>query len=461
MQLRLTFLLPLCLMLLASCNQPQPYPELPSYTYEELETSFPNPERGFHTLTYYESNNLNLVLTKAAVVANRKGSYYQTVYLHCYYLADYVASDIPQAYLDRMEKNFEALRQGGAKAVIRFAYKYSDDDSAKPWNADKDWMMRHIDQLAPVLQRNADVIMGFEAGFIGVWGEWYYTSYFKMSPTTDAQWAPRWEVVNHMLEAFPQDRQIALRTPGYKMQYLKQMGIDVKPLDEYTAHTDKPEARISAHNDCFISNSTDWGTYNSDEERLFWQQDSKYTLMGGEICQECALNNADNAIKQMGLYHWTYLNHGYNGDVISKWAKGTKFGYITQHLGYHLVAEEAYFMENPKAGKNFKVKLTLRNDGFAAPQNPRDVEMILVQGTQKHVFKQSIDPRFWLPENNSFSIDLTGKLDAGMTGTWSVYLNLPDPYPSIHDNPDFSIRLANKDMWEAKTGYNLLGTITL
>lgn len=460
MKLRAASILLLCLIMVG-CDTPQPYPEQPTYTYEELDQVFPNPERGFHSLTYYQSNNLYFALSKAEVVANRQGTYAKTLYLHCYYLADYVNSDIPQAYLDRMEKNFDALRQGGAKAIIRFAYKYDSDDSAKPWNADKEHMMRHIDQLAPVLQKNADVILGFEAGFLGVWGEWYYTSYFKMSPTTDEQWAPRWEVLNHMLEVFPHDRQIALRTPGYKMQYLKQMGLDVVPLNGSTAHTEEAAARISAHNDCFISNASDWGTYNTDEERVFWQEDSRYTLMGGEICQECSLNNAENAIKQMGLYHWTYLNHGYNGDVISKWAKGNRFGYITQHLGYHLVAEEAYFMETPQAGKSFKVKLKMHNDGFAAPQNARDVELVLTQGSTKYTYKQSIDPRFWLPENGSFAIDLTAKLASDITGTWSVYLNLPDPYPSIHNNPDFSIRLANKDMWQEKTGYNLLGTITL
>ena len=48
-----------------------------------------------------------------------------------------------------------------------------------------------------------------------------------------------------------------------------------------------------------------------------------------------------------------------------------------------------------------------------------------------------------------------------MKGDYKVYLNLPDPMPNLHDNPDFSIRLANKDMWEEETGYNYLMTVTL
>lgn len=432
-------------------------PELPTYTYEETDAVFPNPERGFHTGVYYESNNLTSQLKSSTVIANRLGDNALTLYQHCYYLADYMESDIPQAYLDRMDANFEALRKGGAKAIIRFSYKYDESESGKPWDASPEWVHRHIDQLAPVLQRNADVIFSFDAGFIGVWGEWGYTTWFNQNATTDEQWKPRWDVLNHMLEAFPHDRQIALRTPGYKMRYLKQMGLDVVPLDESTGHNGSATSRISGHNDCFLSGDDDWGTYVKKGEREFWQADSRYTNMGGEICVECAFSDEENAIREMENYHWTYLNL-WNTE---KWKDIGCFGIVARRLGYRLVLENAYFSLQPRAGKDFAVKLTMHNAGFSAPQNPRDVELILMQHGVRHVFKQDIDPRFWTPEKKSFTVDLSCCLDDNMSGTWRVYLNLPDPYPSIHDNPYFSIRLANKNMWCADVGYNYLGEITI
>ena len=48
-----------------------------------------------------------------------------------------------------------------------------------------------------------------------------------------------------------------------------------------------------------------------------------------------------------------------------------------------------------------------------------------------------------------------------MTGEYGVYINLPDPYPTIHDNPMFSVRFANKDIWDEKTGYNYLTDVVL
>ncbi|HYD97129.1 MAG TPA: hypothetical protein VEC01_17505, partial [Noviherbaspirillum sp.] len=38
-------------------------------------------------------------------------------------------------------------------------------------------------------------------------------------------------------------------------------------------------------------------------------------------------------------------------------------------------------------------------------------------------------------------------------------LNLPDPAPSLRGRPDFSIRFANEDTWEAATGFNRLNHI--
>jgi hypothetical protein len=41
-----------------------------------------------------------------------------------------------------------------------------------------------------------------------------------------------------------------------------------------------------------------------------------------------------------------------------------------------------------------------------------------------------------------------------------MYLSMPDKYSSITARPEYAIRLANTDVWDAVTGYNkLLATI--
>ena len=43
------------------------------------------------------------------------------------------------------------------------------------------------------------------------------------------------------------------------------------------------------------------------------------------------------------------------------------------------------------------------------------------------------------------------------SGKYQVLLHLPDPTSSLYGCPEYSIRLANFDVWEADTGYNTLG----
>ena len=450
---------------LTGCNTETPTqvkdPEGTLY-YTESKDLFPNPERGFLEQVYYESGALNKVAQPAIIATNRKVDNL-TLYLHSYYLTDYMESDIAPEFLDRLARNMEALREGGAKAVVRFSYKSSDKKSAQPWDATPEWMAKHIDQIAPYLEEYKDVILCMQAGFIGSWGEWYYTSTFPFNPSKDEDFVLRWELVDHLLEVLPEERQLALRTPGYKMRYLKHKGQEVTPLSEAEAYQNTAKARLCGHNDCFVASANDVGTYFAPEEKTFWAEDTKYTFMGGETCGECYFSTGENAIKEMTKYHWTYINRSYHSGVLNSWISSGHMNEIKQRLGYRLVLDKAYPTQSPKAGELFSVVLTLRNVGFAAPINPRDVEMVLVSAednTKAAIYKQEIDPRYW-QGGDTIVTTLHARLDSEMTGDYKVYLNLPDPMPNLHSNPDFSIRLANKDMWEAETGYNYLMTITL
>ena len=443
------------------CTCPEPDPEGTIY-YTESDEIIANPERGFLIQTYYESGDLSRTLTPNVVQLNRKSAQV-TLYLHSYYLTDYIESDIAPEFLERMQRNFDALRAGGSKAVIRYAYKNKEYESYKPWDATLDWMKRHIDQLKPYWEANADVILCVQAGFIGVWGEWYYTSNFKMNPTTDEHYAPRWELLNYLLDAVPEDRQVSLRTPGFKMRYLQMNGGDVTPLTEIEAYQNTPKARLAAFNDCFLASSNDVGTYSSDAQREFWAEDTKYTFMGGETCGQCQYSNGENAVKEMAKYHWTYINNGYHQGVIKSWETDGSMKEIKRRLGYRFVLDKAYPTQTPKAGERYSVVLTLRNVGFSALVNARNVELIIVDKDDpaiKHVYPQQIDPRSWTPGDTTINT-LHAQLPADMSGEYGVYLNLPDPYPTIHDNPMFSVRFANKDMWDEKTGYNYLTDLVL
>ena len=87
----------------------------------------------------------------------------------------------------------------------------------------------------------------------------------------------------------------------------------------------------------------------------------------------------------------------------------------------------------------------MKNEGYAAPFNPRAVELVLrnVSDQTTYVLPLDVDPRKWKPE---------------MESTIGIEAGLPTDMP-IGDydiNPDYSIQLANEGVWEAETGYNSL-----
>jgi hypothetical protein len=248
------------------------------------------------------------------------------------------------------------------------------------------------------------------------------------------------------------------------MRYLKMHGDSaMSPLTAAEAYKNTPKARICGHNDCFVSSSSDVGTFNKDSERAFWAEDTKYTFMGGETCEKCGYSNGTYALKEMRTYHWSYINRDYRESVTSMWRNDGTMDSILHRIGYRLVLDKVIVTSKPVFDRPFEMYCVLHNRGFAAPMNKRDVELVFVNAndpSEKHVFKQDVDPRFWLPEEeHKFTLSCT--LNNFQEGQYKVYLNLPDPYESLHNDPRYSIRLANENMWEAKTGYNYITTINV
>lgn len=438
-------------------TDPQDSSGLVHVVYTESDKVFRNPERGFYSsIDFYSESAAPITAARIGVAKARKISLFYTGY----YLTDFMESDISQHYLEMIRTNMQALRDGGMKCVLRFAYKKDSSEAGHPWDASPEWVARHIEQLKPLMQEYGDVILCLQAGFIGVWGEWAYTDNFVSGPSTPEEHALRKEVMIALLDAMPKDRQIALRTPMFKRMMFLDSYADTLTLE--TAFGESDVARICGHNDCFGASHNDYGTFTGAQTRNFWKQETKYVMMGGETCNLSNFCKCEQSLKDLQDYHWTYLNAGYNSNVLNRWRTDGCFDEVERRLGYRLVLTDVYHTKDPVAGEDFNMVIKLRNVGFAAPVNPRAVEIVLLDSEDdKTVYELSdIDPRYWFA-GCDITIDQTVKLPSDASGQIRVYLNLPDPKPALHDNPLFSIRLANDKIWNEDYGYNRLGTIAL
>src|SRR5688572_32488614 len=137
------------------------YPELGpmiSHEFTESNVDFLNPERG-----YYVGYNLRGGSSAASV---RSGGH--SLAIAIVNLQDFRDEPLDSTLLTQLTTGFQRVREAGIKVILRFTYNAAFTDDAP-----KDVVLGHIEQLAPILQANADVIAVLQAGFIGAWGEWH------------------------------------------------------------------------------------------------------------------------------------------------------------------------------------------------------------------------------------------------------------------------------------------------
>ena len=432
-----------------------PDEELTLVEFTESNKIFANPERGFYK-HYDFLNSSASPLSVSALQAARVESNI-TLFYTGHYLTEFVKSDISDKFLNLVRKNMQALREAGAKCILRFAY--TNSQSKHPYDAEPKWVARHIEQLKPILQEYSDVILCFQSGFIGVWGEGYYTDNFFFDPQTPEEHKLRKEVIDAMLDAIPADRQVALRTPMFKRNMYATSYTDTLTLA--TAYDGSAKARICAFNDCFGASADDYGTFIGKDTREYWRKETRYTLMGGETCGLSDYCKCKQSIKDCEDFHWTYMNSGYNADVLNRWESDGCMDEVKRRLGYRLSLKDVA-TSKPAAGKALRVRFNIKNSGFAAPGNPRHIELVLVDGNgKKTVYEfKDVDMRYWFA-NETVTVDKLIDLPKDASGNCTLYLNMPDPKATLHDNPLFSIRLANDGVWNEKTGYNKIAEFKL
>lgn len=427
-----------------------------------------NPERG---LQKYSITASNYAITNGAnnlpvsTLNNWKNSSDKVTIVYRYFMLDaFMSSDINPTYLNNMQNDFDNIRSAGFKVIVRFAYSNSQGSGTQ--QPSKSQILTHISQLSPLLNANKDVIFSLQAGFIGTWGEWYYTNSSEFGTEgsiSSAQWNNRKEIVDAMLASTPHEIPIQVRYVGVKENLY-----GTTPLTEETAYQATPNARIGFYNDAFLNNYGDMGTYSTNECQNpvgtsaynYLSNETKYLPMTGETnglnpCQSGYRTTGDNAVIEMGLTNWSTINRDYHADFWNQ-LNTNHYNEILRNLGYRFVLNSSTVTPN---ALDFDLALNITNVGFARPFKERDVFLVLKNTETNDITTHLIDTdiRTW-----ETSVSINQNFDLGITGTFELYLWMPDKEPLLSENSDYSIQLANNDIWDPATGFNnLQQTVTL
>jgi len=417
--------------------------------------TIPNPERGWYIakntaevsdeeMEVFKENNITLVL-------------YETD------LGAYVRNPLDKNILDEVDSAFSYARKAGLSVMFRAAYDF--DGKSNPEPTEMSIILNHIKQLGPIFNKYEDILFNIQAGFLGSWGEWHHSRYGEpRKPTDPPRVEAQRQVVEALLAASPKSVTIAVRRP----QYIRNIaGNQILNQDE--AFSGSKLARLAFHNDALMSDSTDMDTYIDPafpkKDELAWiNNHTRFTPFVGETNLLSRNNDAKNAIEFLDYMNCHSLNMEYHPKVLKKWQNSkhesmTAYDYIGMMMGYRFILKQADLKET--ADHSLCLDLEIQNDGFGHLLKEKKFEIVLKRGSAIHRAEIDEDARMW---NKNESIRRTYYFSlppAISAGEWEVYLGLSSTFESLKNNPAYSVRFENKDIWDANLGLNKIGTIRI
>lgn len=337
------------------------------------------------------------------------------LFLAYVYLTPYHLSDISDGALRVVRRFFEKCRDRRVKSMLRFSYnnrygrnwRVSDENKRllESECADEKTILRHIQQLKPLVAEYADTIHTISCGFVGFVGEWAKPYQY---PPVDYP-----TVIKAIVEnlCVPNGLFFSIREPEYKNELLAR-----EPYYEFQGY-------ISHNNDAMYGEqpNKDWrsGTYWLGHPA--WQQvidEGAYTPQDGEMFTIGALVLADEKRpynpripagiqmiiecahhRHTSMSNWHCYTEAlsptskfYKDNIMLNWQKhenvtpelldfnriiydpdwfyddnGVRvdrdpYEFLRDHLGYRLKAESVFIYGRDE----FSVELNIKNYGFAA-----------------------------------------------------------------------------------------------
>jgi len=415
-------------------------------TYASTSNIIPNPEKGFYRYTSTGSSDRYTLLNQSTISGYRTNENI-TVIQRQFFLKPFITgTPITSTYLSNMQTDFNRIRNAGAKVIVRFTYTSS---SASVYQPTKAQILAHIAQLAPVVNANRDVIVSIQAGFIGRYGEWYYTGSSEFgngdfTVLTTTQWNNRKEVMDKMVSSFDSSIPLQVRYVFAKQKMYGNTFI----------------GRIGFYNDSFLGTWGDSGTFivngslgtPSAADVTYWQNSTVNNPVSGESNMiNSPRTDCTNALIELNRYNWSLINKDYFPTVITNWQTNGCFSTIQKSIGYD-------FRLNTSNITNGVLTINIGNYGYANLFKDRKAYLVCKNTTTNVNYSFLIDNNFKNCATTSYNIT-TNLTTLGLpSGSYKLYINLPDP---LINNKLYSIQTSNLNTWTSEGFNDLLQTYSL
>ncbi|KAK6190456.1 hypothetical protein SNE40_002319 [Patella caerulea] len=440
----------------------------PGYTrilYNETNEHIENPDRGFvYEDISYSSNPTNMSVSDLDEIRAKYGI---TMVRKQFVLDEFVTSNISSEFLQFVDNNLDNIQTAGFTAIIRFSYTFNLTTAAPYGDATKDWILQHIEQLTPIFHKYEGILSSVEAGFIGVRGEWFYTTHFGDPMTLNYTaypefgypedlWQDRKDVFEALLDAIPASIQVQVPYPQTKVDLLG----DTTPAGSFDEYLRSDKGRTGHHNECFLASDTDGGTYqNKTFEYPYLEEDTKYCMMGGQTCEwksgDHQRSDCTTALSEMAMFHWSYLNQNFYTGILDEWKRQGCYEEIHRRLGYRYLLTEAVLPDSVLVGETLCFVLYIKNSGFGTPVKPLNMSLLL----HSPLTGQFYAAHFYRPMLSGWRPEKVTKIQASFQmppfmfeDDYDVYLMIRNK--DLPDRSDYYILFANENVPDHSAGLN-------
>ncbi len=466
------------------------------FKLEGLSKLVSNPEKGYYLPLEFHITNKNDIPKASKYQFNsfsedRPDIGHRLVFIQ-FYLEAFRKDPLSDALVTFVSDILDNVRSANKKAIIRFSYSDQQTGVIEP---ESSLILDHIEKLTPTLQDHTDIIYVLQAGFIGTWGEWYYTTDTNTDLASESDnFDMRRKIVNAMLNAVP-NRVVALRTPRFKQMYFdKDNKYDAlsSPNTIGTGYSNA-NGRLGFYNDVFMKGGyEESGTFRQGKiDKAMWEQQSAFVPAGGEPANESStsqsvinnLKDAENGIlARIKKDHLSYLHYRtdqyYFGNKDKEW-KNNMFvalrnngmlNSVANTLGYRLWLTRFSTKGTYKAGGKINITFALKNNGSAPVMYERPMKLLLLDnyGKVKQVLasteaKDSYHLYFTEKNGNNYTKDYSQPADirkiapgkykymtCEVTLSKAVQKNdrialwMPDSNTKLQGIAEYSIKLCNK-----------------
>lgn len=363
------------------------------WNFKEGKQILNNPDRGF----YIQVNSADYERIPELAKEVR-------VILLAFHMDEYIHEELSEEKLDELRCALETARKEHVSVIFRAAYGFYDDVS-EPEEMER--MGTHISQISKVLNEYEENVLVVQAGMLGEYGEWHSSIYLEGNE--ENQKRSRLYILRQWEEYLNPGIKVAVRRPRFIREAMKENIL---------------AGRLSLHNDALLSTDSDMGTYDDPDmgrmEELDWMKDAlAEQVNGGEMPTPEEFSLPENADKEFGLMHVTYLNLKYNEEVLKRWSDMTMDGmnakdYLENHLGYRLFLSELamrkmYFEpELSMAGMQIRIKLC--NTGYGTISPKYKLYLSLTSGEKQILQEISLPKLYSISDNQTVEGQITVKV---------------------------------------------------